>query len=232
MVKYLDRAVVPASYHDHWLFEGLSRYLAVMAIDKEPTGSAMRTVLNAARDDLRPVENAGAIWLGQRLTSSVTPAGYRAVFSKGFWIVHMLRMMLRESGANPDANFLALLRDFVETYGGKTASTWDFEHIAERYSGKKLDWFFDEWVFDTGLPAYTFDYKVEPSGTEFMIDGMIKQSGVPDAFAMPVPIYADGEYLGTVQVSDSEGEFRFRVAKRPDKVVLDPQGTILTTTAQ
>ena len=240
IVTYLGQSVVPASYHDQWLFEGLSRYLAAMAIDdNDPGASVLHKVLDAARDELKPVENAGAIWLGQRLTSTVTPAGYRAVYSKGFWIIHMLRMMLRENSPAPaappvppvlDDKFLAALREFVETYGGKTASTWDFEHVIEKYSGKKLDWFFDEWVFDTGLPTYTFDYKIESSGTDFIIEGTIKQFGVPDGFTMPVPLYGDGEYLGTVQVGDSEGEFRFRVMKKPAKIVIDPEGTILTAT--
>ena len=78
-------------------------------------------------------------------------------------------------------------------------------------------------VFDTGVPTYTFDYKVESSGPQFTLEGTIKQSGVPDGFAMPVPLFADGQYVGSVQVSDSEGEFRFRVAKKPERVVIDPE---------
>src|SRR5207244_2197006 len=99
------------------------------------------------------------IWLGQRLSSTMMPAGYRAVHSKGLWVIHMLRVML-----NQDAKFSAMLQEFMDTYGGKTASTWDFKHLVEKYAAKKLDWFFDQWVFATGVPTYTLDYKVEPSG--------------------------------------------------------------------
>ena len=49
---------------------------------------------------------------------------------------------------------------------------------------------------------------------------------------MPVPLYADGEYLGRVQVDDSEGQFRFRLNKKPERVVMDPEMTILTATAK
>jgi aminopeptidase N len=104
--------------------------------------------------------------------------------------------------------------------------------VIEKHWGKKLDWFFDEWVFDTGLPAYTADYKIESSGTEFTIQGTIKQSGVPDGFTMPVPLYGDDEYLGTVQVGDAEGEFLFRMAKKPERIAIDPQRTILTAVSQ
>ena len=230
ILTYLDKTLVPASYHDQWMFEGLSRYLAVMSNDAD--GSQLRRVLDDARDQLRPVEDAGPIWLGQRLASTITPAGYRAVYSKGLWVIHMLRTMMRQEGPAPDAKFVSMLQEFVALYGGKTASTWDLKHLAEKYADKKLDWFFDEWVFGTGVPAYTADYKIEPSGSEFTIEGMIKQSNVPDGFVMSVPVYADDEYLGRVQVSDAEGEFRFRVAKKPDRLVIDPEKTILSAVSQ
>jgi hypothetical protein len=43
----------------------------------------------------------------------------------------MLRMMLRQDGPNRDAKFAAMLQEFAETYGGRAASLWDFEHIAK-----------------------------------------------------------------------------------------------------
>jgi hypothetical protein len=49
----------------------------------------------------------------------------------------------------------------------------------------------------TGLPAYTADHKVEGNGTDLNVTGVVSQSGVPDGFQMPVPLYADGDYLGT-----------------------------------
>src|SRR5262249_17245534 len=107
-------------------------------------------------------------------------------------------------------------------------STWDFQHLAEKYAGRKLDWFFDDWVFGTGIPEYALYYKVESAGNAFIVEGKIKQSKVADDFAMPVPLYGDDQLLGTVNVSEDEGAFRFRVAKRPEKVVIDLKGNILT----
>ena len=232
IVTYLGQKIIPASYHDQWLCEGLARYLAAYLVTSDSAGARLRKMLDDAREELKPVESAGSIWLGQRLASTVTPGGYRAVYAKGLWVIHMLRMMLREDGASADSTFTAMLREFAETYGGMTTSTWDFKRIAEKHAGKKLDWFFDEWVFGAGVPAYTLDYKIESEGNEFVISGDIKQSGVPESFTMPVPVYADDVYLGSVTVGDSEGEFRFRMSKKPGRIVLDPEKTILTTISQ
>ena len=148
----------------------------------------------------------------------------------------MLRMLMRDDGANPDARFLSMLREFVGTYQGKSASTWDFKQLAEKYvtsvadvrHDRKLDWFFDQWVFGTGVPGYALDYKVESEGNGFIIIGTIKQSDVPEGFMMPVPVFVDDEFEGRVLVGEAEGEFRFRVAKKPERVVIDPQMEILT----
>jgi hypothetical protein len=216
---YLDRKVVPASYHDQWLFEGLVRYLDAMKM------AAVPKTLQDARDELRLVENAGPIWLGPRLGSSLLPAGYRAVPDKGIWVIHMLRTLL-------DKKFEAMLSDFVNTYNGKAASTWDFKHIAEKYADRKLDWFFDEWVFATGVPAYSLESRVEASGNAFVVQGTVRQSGVPDGFTMPVPVYADDQLLGRVQVGEGEGEFKFRVTKKPEKILLDPDHEVLSVASE
>jgi hypothetical protein len=52
----------------------------------------------------------------------------------------------------------------------------------------KMDWFFNQWVYGTQIPAYKFEYKVSSDGT---LNGKITQSGVSDDFAMLVPIYVD-----------------------------------------
>ncbi len=218
---YLDHKVMPASYHDDWLYEGLSRYFAVFN-PAEADSAALRSVLDSARDELRPVENAGPIWLGRRLASTRSPMGYRAVSAKSLWVIHMLREML------PEGKFLQMIRDFAEMYNGKTASTWDFQHVAEKYAGMKLDWFFDDWVFGTGVPSYAVEYKVDPAGDAFIVQGKIKQSNVTEDFAMPVPVYADEQLLGSVNVSEDDGEFRFRVSKKPEKVLIDPQREVLS----
>ena len=231
--QWFGHRVMPASYHDQWLFDGLAGYLGAMYIEaKYPGSQRFWEVLEDARSRLKSLEGSGSIWLGQRLASTVTPTGYRAVYNKALWVIHMLRAMLRQDGQNPDTKFSAMLREFVDAYGGKPASTWDFKRLAEKYADKKLDWFFDEWVFGTGVPSYSADYKIEALGTGFSVDGVIKQSGVPEGFVMQVPVYADDVYLGSVAVGDSEGDFRFRLAKRPERIVIDPERTILTTTSQ
>jgi hypothetical protein len=233
LFEHSGHKVIAASYHDRWLVEGLTRYFAVMSADAgDPAEKQLHKLLGDTREELKTVESAGPISIGQRVISLNTPNGYRAVSGKGLWVVHMLRMMLRQGGSNPDEKFLAMIKEFSETFDGKSASTWDFKHLAEKYTGNKLDSFFDQWVFATGMPSYSVDYKIETAGNEFTIEGKITQMGVPEGFVMSVPVYADSDFLGKVQVGESDGQFRYRVSKKPEKLVIDPEMTILTSTSQ
>jgi aminopeptidase N len=138
----------------------------------------------------------------------------------------MLRqIVLREQS---EAAFTRLLDELLADFQSRPISTFDFKKLAEKHLGKPLDWFFDDWVFGTGVPSYTLTYKVDAAAGGFAITGDVRQSGVPDTFEMPVPLYADDRFLGYVEVSNDGGEFRFVTRTRPQQVLMDPQRTILT----
>ena len=109
----------------------------------------------------------------------------------------MLRMMMMDQHkGGGDARFQAMMKDFVTTHFNQDVSTEDFKAIVEKHmtpemnidNNGKMDWFFNQWVYGTEIPAYKFEYKVSSDG---MLNGKITQSGVSDDFAMLVPIYVD-----------------------------------------
>jgi aminopeptidase N len=231
------------TYHDQWLSEAFANYAGAMYIEqkyKEP--ARLREILEEARrrildkaPDGTVYDSVGPIWLGQRLSSTAVPNGYGEVtYAKGTWIVHMLRMLMRSEGGSDD-NFFKMVRDLLNPSDGNSVSTWDLKRLVEKYqsktmdirSDKKMDWFFDQWILQTGIPSYALEYKVRADGKAFVVEGRITQSGVPDNFIMPLPLYADDQLLGTVVVSDDQGSFRFNAKNRPSKVTIDPHLTVL-----
>jgi hypothetical protein len=54
---------------------------------------------------------------------------------------------------------------------------------------RKLDWFFNEWVYGIEMPSYRFEYDLGADGKT--LSGKITQSGVSDSFKMLVPVYLD-----------------------------------------
>lgn len=201
-----------SSYHDQWLSEGFAEFSAGLFMQFAYGGKwqkdyiefwdrLRRRILDKNNYGVAP-NDAGPLWMGLRLISPHTENAYQNVtYPKGAYILQMLRSMMHETGAKePDANFIAMMHDFVSTYSDRPASTEDFEAIATKHMTKlmdlqkngRLDWFFREWVYGTEVPKYEFNYQLTPAdGGKVKLHMTITQSQVDDSFAMLVPVDAD-----------------------------------------
>jgi hypothetical protein len=238
-----------SSYRDQWIDEALSSYLSVLFADsqKEPDRRLRiwldryrKRLLEKGQSDFAPV-NIGALTLGSRLDSSKMPDGFETVvYSKGTWIFHMIREMLREPRTkNPNARFIAFLLTLQKNYAYQALSTKDLQRELEAImtpamaieGRRSMEWFFADWVRGTGVPHYKLEYVTKHSEKGFVIRGKLRQTEVPDSFVAPVPIYsAGGAYLGRVIAGGSETSFRFVSERDPGKLVVDPQMTLLCVT--
>jgi hypothetical protein len=247
-----------SSYRDQWINEAIANYLAVLFADtKKNPDHTLRVWLTRYRQRLtekppgaiEAPANVGALTLGTRLNSSKSPAAYDAViYSKGSWIMHMLREMLRQPAAagqpgtrNPDARFTTLLQTLATKYAYRALSTDDLQHEVEAVmtramdleGGRSMEWFFEQWVRGTGIPQYRVEFSVHHTDKGYAIRGKLFQIGVPRSFIASVPLYASGaghaSFLGTVQASGPETSFHFVAPNPPRKIIVDPQMTLLCT---
>jgi len=252
--QWWGNVVVSATYRDAWIEEAMAQYLALLYNDsKKPGERRLETWLRRFRQQLvTPLpgsatssEQAGPISLGLRLASSKTPEAYDAViYGKGTWVIHMLREMLRDSGSkDPDARFRELLRSVLAEYRFRALSTDDFERAIEQRMTPAMDlegthrmnWFFEQWVKDTGIPRYRVEFQVKPRGQDFLVTGKLLQRDVGDIFTASVPLYTartggKPERLGNVVTSGPETRFHFVTRVRPTKILIDPHLTLLCRT--
>jgi len=241
------------TYHDQWLSEGLATYAAALDLSKEKDGDRrFHELLRGYKLDLLSKdkngmsnEASGPIWLGQRLSNSVTPGGYNnIVYKKACWVLHMLRGLMSDPATGSEEKFFRLLRDFVTTYQGMEVSTEDFARHTEKYMTRssdlehnhRLDWFFNEWVYETGIPTYKLQSSVKQlAANKFLVQGTITQSGVSSDFEMPVPLVAElGKdkkvILGRVPVSEDGGRFKFTTTERPRRLAIDEDNLLAIVT--
>ena len=242
------------TYHDQWLSEGFATYAAALCLATEKDGERkFHELLQEYKRDLlskdkegHTIESGGPIWLGERLSTSLNPEGYDAIiYKKACWVLHMLRCLMkqpaatqasgRHSGSAADEKFFEMLRAFLADYKGQAPSTEDFVRYAERYvtpasdldHNGKLDWFFNEWVYGTGIPTYSLHATIKTLAPDrFVVQGTIDQNEAPADSEMLVPVIAafgkDGKItLGRVAVSESSGSFRFTTATKPSRVAID-----------
>lgn len=243
-----------SSYRDQWIDEGLSVYLALLFVDSQKSPNhGLPLWLNRYRkrlttknpdSDVIPAEQ-GPVVMGTRLVSSKSPDAYDIVaYSKGAWIFHMLREMLREPNSkDPDARFVKLLRTLVAKYAQKALTTEQLQKEVEAAAtprmalegGHSMEWFFQQYVKGTGIPRYKVEFTSRRTEKGFQIRGKLIQSSVPPSFIAPVPIYVAGAgnrsiHLGTVIAAGEETTFTFITQTEPRKLLIDPKMTLLCVT--
>jgi hypothetical protein len=194
------------SYRDQWMSEGFSEFSSSLYVqfirgnDKfvDFWEDLRKQIVEAspATKDRKPY-TVGPVTQGYRLNNGKTGAvAQRLIYPKGAYILHMLRMMMYQQNKGGDLLFQGMMKDFVKTHFNKPVSTEDFKAIVEKHmtpemnvdGSGKMDWFFNQWVYGTQVPAYRLEYSV---GSDGMLNGKIIQSGVSDDFIMLVPIYID-----------------------------------------
>jgi peptidase M1-like protein len=234
------------TYHDQWLSEGFADFSAALYLKVfEPSkfksfwDLKRRWLLNNNRAGHRPVD-VGPLWLNYQTNAYLEPANSIAlIYYKGAYVLEMLRVLMEDSRSqNPDAHFVALMRDFISSYAGRNPSTDDFRKVVEKHLRQPMDWFFNEWVYGTEIPHYDFSYQLKPGeGGKTILETSLTQSGVSDKFFMVVPVYVfvggNSHRLGLLSVKGST-TFKGSVTLpfRPEKVTLDEFHSILCTMKQ
>ncbi|HYU33163.1 MAG TPA: M1 family aminopeptidase [Thermoanaerobaculia bacterium] len=252
--QWWGHLVGAATYRDQWLEEGFAEFSAALAVQHVKGwgaydhfwSEARKRILDKYPGNDRPNWQAGPITLGYRLYTQRTPsAGAVVIYSKGAYVLHMLRLLMREPAApDPDARFIALMRDYTATYAGKLATTADFQKIVERHmvpalnatGDGKVDWFFNQWVYGTEIPRYVSDLKVEKAdGDQWRIFGQVKQQGVGKEFRAVVPLQVDfgKNETATIGLVPMIGEtsvpvdVKIKLPKKPKKALVNAHGEVL-----
>ncbi len=151
------------------------------------------------------------------------------IYMKGSVVLHMLRRIL-EDGA-----FFSGFALYGQRHGYDDATTVEFQDAMEDASGQALDWFFDPWVYDKGMPTYQWSWSsraMEPGVSQLVLLVRQTQTNAP-FFRMPIEFAvarADGLPDTTLTIwneAQATQSFVVPVAGSPTGVTFDPRNGIL-----
>jgi tetratricopeptide (TPR) repeat protein len=145
------------------------------------------------------------------------------LYAKGFYVLHMLRHIMG------DDLFFGMLKEFIKKFPLQPAGINDLKETAEEAYGSPLTWFFDQWVYGTGIPDYTLEYSINPTESgEFEIIAHIEQSSWKFRMPVEIVVYRDlSRDTYKFYVVHKETNYRFKVPFKPDGIVLDPEFKVL-----
>jgi aminopeptidase N len=135
-----------------------------------------------------------------------------------------------------DERFFAMLAALASRYDRREISTEEFRELAAgflppRTDDPKLEVFFDQWVYGTGIPSLKLTWALKGKAPALKLVGTLTQSGVGEDFAalVPVEIELARGTTATEWVRAGAEPITFTVALRqaPLKVALDPRNATL-----
>ena len=226
--------VEPASYRDAWLSEGFAEFggLWYMQMIRHDNDRYLKRLKQSREEIRRQRDKAAPIGLGWRAAESWKGNYALTTYQKGAWVLQMLRNMLLDTRTMGEERFEAMMHDFYATYRGKRATTLDFQRVVERHVGQPMDWFFNEWVYSTDVPTYTFAWKAnqDSTGHGYIAHVRVRQTDVPSKFGMYVPLlitFDQGEALIRMLVVGPSSEAVVHLPAEPKKMELNPLESVL-----
>jgi aminopeptidase N len=150
---------------------------------------------------------------------------YRA-YSKGGWVLHMLRCQLGES------LFRKCIKTYLERHALDIVVTADLQAVVEELSGRSFDQFFDQWVFHAGHPRLDVSYKW--SARDRLAQITVKQTPPKDdktlLFQLPTKVrfYVAGKPIDhDIVIAKEREDFYVPLPAEPNIVRFDPEYTLL-----
>ena len=215
--------VTCATWSDIWLNEGFATYAAALWYEHR-SGTREPASLHEYMAQARPDQLSGSVYVYDTSDAGRIFSGNYS-YRKGAWVLHMLR------GVVGYENFLTILNVYRERYEYLTTDTEDFRAVAEEVWRYDLSWFFDEWIYGGGAPAYRYYWREYEIAGQRYLELVIEQSQIDAVFTMPVRIETleNGQPQTYDVWNDSRSQyFLIPVSAAVDDVDVDPDDWILT----
>jgi aminopeptidase N len=213
-------------WHHIWMNEGFASYVEALWFESLGGFDDLRSYMNGMR-----YTSGGTIYCTD--TTNVYSIFSSRVYDKGAWVLHMLRHVVG------DDTFFNILRTYYADprYKWKDVTSENFRDLCEEVSGMDLHGFFQDWIYGTYYPKYTYSYLSEQRGINtyrVYVHVRQTQSTTPTVFRMPkIDVSVNvGSYVDYhVPMLDREMDYVFDLTgvATPTGVAVDRNDWILKT---
>lgn len=144
--EWWGNGVSARTWGDFWIHEGFGTYAEGVYLEatrgRKEADRWFRTIRGMAMGP------QARLFRGKNVDSGQAYSG--VIYYKGAWVLNTLRTFVDD-----DEVWWKTIRDFNMAFRYKNAETADFQAILEKNTGKEWKQFFDEWVYQPGVPKLT-----------------------------------------------------------------------------
>ena len=142
-------------------------------------------------------------------------------YNKGGAILHMLRNYIG------DRAFFQGLKEYLITYKYNAAEVHQLRLIFEKITGKDLNWFFNQWYYNSGHPIIEVSYDYNTIQQKVTVN-LLQLNSNEFAFPLAIDIFEDGKRIRHhVFVKGKDASFTFPYSKQPSLIQVNADGVLL-----
>ena len=222
--QWFGNSASEANWHHVWLSEGFATYFTDLYFEHQ---HGRENFVKRLKDERNAVINY-AQKNPRKAIIDTQIKDYNKVLStnayqKGAWVLHMLRQKVG------DPNFWTGVRAYYQKYQFSNALSHDFKNVMEQTSGQELDDFFQQWLYQAGLPD--LDVRWSYDAQKKLVRLQIEQKSI-EPFEFPLEVLAIDQKeevlgLGKFEVQGNFSELEFPVQTAPKTLILDPNTKLL-----
>lgn len=211
-----------------WLNEGFAEFM--------PGAYWAAKLGRHAADDYFVDEYRQYLAIDQRRRMPLASLGANAIYPKGALVLRMLQRYLGEE------RFWASVHEYLTRHAYGSATTDDLRQAVLAATGENLDWFWDQWIYQAGYPAFSVTASYDSTAQRLALT--VKQTqtdtstadstglrySTPAVFRMPVTIRvgtARGDVVRTEQLTAREQTITIDGLPGPPTMVVFDDGNAI-----
>jgi aminopeptidase N len=217
--QWFGNSATEKSFSHLWLSEGFATYLTNIYLENK---YGRDTLKNRLKEDRNKIIDFGK---GYHQPVIDTTSDYMDLlnansYQKGGWVLHMLR---KDVG---DSLFQKIIRSYYTKYELKNSDSRDFQKVAEEVSGKNLNTFFNQWLYQPEIPRIKMEWKQDGKVLNVVIEQLQQQVL---HFQLPLAIVSSDNFVmhDTIQMNTRRKEIQFVVNTTINKIFTDPETELL-----
>lgn len=229
--QWFGNLITLKTWADVWLNEGFATFAEGLWIEHRFGKEAYKEYIKIQAERFFQAENKFPIfnreWRNKIPNIGILYNG-EIIYAKAAVVLDMLRYTLG------DSLFFSALKSYTNDkslqYGN--ISTEEFISKMIFYTGKNIEWFFNQWLAGTFYPDYKNYYSISQDSSGYYVDLVFTQENKENIFyKMPFEVqilFDDGTSVKEIVFNEMNNQnFQFIYQKKPIKIYFDPEDKIL-----
>lgn len=220
--QWFGNSVTENDWHHIWLSEGFATYLTALYQESREGETRLRAVMNMARQRVISTYKSNSVPVIDTTIVDFMKLLSANSYQKGAWVLHMLK---NEIG---DELFWSGMQTYYARYRNRNALTSDFKNTMEEISGRNLDKFFHQWLYQPGHPQLKISWTYNSRRGEIRI--LVEQEQEDYIFEFPLEMQISdqsGNRIERLMVNQKTQLFTIRSANNPYDLDPDPMVRLL-----